>query len=146
MPIIVTPVAANSTVFHDITAALNNHLNNMSGLPAVAWENIDYQPTLDALFIRPTNLQGETIVDTDLTEKTTGVYQIDIYAPTGKGHNEIVTMTDTLANRFKEGTETTYNGLTVVILKASRTPMGRDNEGWTRVMFEAEYHAFSTKR
>lgn len=146
MPVIMTPVAGSSSVFLDISAALDNRLNNMIGLPPVAWENKDYEPIKDTLFLKPVNLQGDTVAITASQDETIGVYQIDISAPAGEGKGEIVLMTDMLANHFKQDTEMAYLTQTVRVRNVSRTPTSNDENGWLHATVDVVYYAFSERR
>lgn len=147
MPIIITPTVTSTTIFHDIAAALDDHLSQMTvpALPPVAWENYEYNPTEDTLYLRPVNLQGETIAVTE-RDQTVGVYQIDIFAPEGEGKNELVVMSDGLADWFAQDTEFSYNGVTVRVKNVSRSPIEILADGWSRLMVEVEYYAFTERR
>ena len=136
------------TVFIDISAALDKHLNDMSGVPAVAWENIDYKPVVGTIYLRPTNLQGlsdPSTLGSAGQDRTSGIYQVDVFSPGDEGKNESITMADTVANRFKRDTEIVYNGRTVRIVRASR---GRkqDVDGWHMIPVSIEYYSLTNQR
>lgn len=145
MPIIVTHTVTASTSFLDISAALDEHLNLMVGVPPVAWPNHKYEPVEDTLYLRPTNLQGETIPVTD-RDQTTGIYQIDIFSPSGEGKNEAVVMSDTVADRFKQNITFTYGGVTVEVKSVSRATISNNENGWSHLMIEVEYYSFTVRR
>ena len=137
------------SVFLDISAALDAHLNTMVGLPPVAWENRSYTPVVGTLYVRPTNLQGVTIASSQSASKgqdvTIGVYQIDVFAEAGEGKNDAVTMADTIADQFKMDTELTYNSRLVRVASVSR---GTANtaDGWYQIPVEIVYNAYSARR
>ena len=136
------------TVFIDISAALDKHLNDMSGVPAVAWENVDYVPTVGTLYLRPTNITAPatqaTLGDAG-TDRNEGIYQVDVFAPTDEGKNEAITMADTIADRFKRGTLIVYNGRNVRIVSASIRRSNSIN-GWNQLPVEIVYRAFTEAR
>ena len=137
------------TVFLDITAALDGHLNTMTSVPPVAWENITYEPVVGTLYLRPTLLFGNTeiatIGDTTSTDQNIGIYQVDVFAEAGKGKNAAIVQADLVADRFKRGTEITYNGLTVRVKNVSMAqPVTVD--GWYQVPVEIEYESYSGAR
>ena len=145
MQLIVLKSAGTSDIFRDISAALDGLLNGMTGLPPVAWENDSYEPVIGTLFVRPTNIQGKTVADTE-QDKTIGVYQIDVFGADGEGKAEIVAMGDTLVNRFKQGELVPYNGNTVVVKNSSRGVLSNVDNGWCRVMVDVDYYCFSDRR
>ena len=133
-----------TTVFVDISAALDKHLNDLSGKPPVAWENSGYEPVKGALYLRATNLQGDTFAETE-QDRTDGIYQIDIIAPADEGKAEATAMADTLADRFKQDTEITYNGQIVTIKTVSRRN-GFNEDGWYSIIIEAVYYSYTARR
>ena len=50
-----------STVFSDISAALDTRLSTLFRSPPVAWENIAYKPIKNKLYLRPTHLPSATV-------------------------------------------------------------------------------------
>ncbi len=134
-----------STHFLDLSAALDARLDAMTGKPPIAWENLKYEPVSGALYIRPTNLQGETIAVTE-RDKTIGIYQVDIFAPSGAGKNEGLLMADLVADQFKTGTLMTYNARVVESQKVSRAVITNDDNGWSHIMIEIEYFTFTARR
>ena len=137
------------SVFLDISAALDAHLNTMVGLPPVAWENRSYTPVVGTLYVRPTNLQGVTVASSQSASKgqdvTIGVYQIDVFAEAGEGKNDAVTMADTIADQFKMDTELTYNSRLVRVASVSRGAANTD-DGWYQIPVEVVYNAYSARR
>lgn len=138
-----------STIFLDISAALDSRLNTMSNLPPVQWENRTYKPINGVLYLRVTNLSGNTIVSTigttTSTDETIGVYQIDIFAPLGGGKNESVTMGDMIADHFKRGTQMLYNGVQVEAKNVRINP-GRSAHGWYHIPIDIEYFSHNGAR
>ena len=88
-----------SNVFANISGALDTHLDDMVGRPPVAWENKKYAPTIGELYLRPVNMQGETVAITSEQDETVGVYEIEIFAPANEGKEESVA-TVTCNNEF----------------------------------------------
>jgi len=134
-----------STHFLDLSAALDARLDAMVGKPPIAWENKKYEPVNGTLYIRPTNLQGETVAMTE-RDKTVGIYQVDIFSPSGAGKNEALVMSDLIADQFKPGTLMTYNSKTVEAQKASRAVISNDDNGWVHIMIEIEYYSYTARR
>lgn len=137
------------SVFLDISAALDSNLNSMSSLPPVAWENRDYTPVVGTLYLRPTLIAGETVQATlgdSGTDNNTGIYQIDVFAESGKGKNEAVVMADLIADQFKRGSDLIYNGRTVRTRNVSRQVGISNADGWYQVIVEVSYISFTEAR
>lgn len=135
----------------DISAALDTHLNSMSGVPSlVAWENLNVTPVVGTLWLRATNLQGDTVALTQgLTaglDATVGVYQIDVFAEAGQGKNEAVVMSDTITDRFKMDTELTYNSRLVRITQVNRGIGRNDGNGYYHIPINIVYQAQTLRR
>ncbi len=137
------------SIFLDISAAFDNHLNTMTGKPSIAWENKIYTPVTGTLYARPTLLPGDvsqaTLGDSG-TDQNLGIYQIDVFAEAGKGKNEAVSMADTIANRFKRGTDLTYNGRTIRVRSVSRQAGINNADGWFQIPIEIIYISFTEAR
>jgi hypothetical protein len=120
------------TIFADISGALDGHLDTMTDLPDVAWENGDFQPIKDELYLRASVLPGDTVQgglgDEGLDEHL-GIYQVDIAAPAGAYKSAAYIMADKVADHFKRGSTVSYNGVNVRIRNVSRDVAGRE-DGW----------------
>lgn len=134
-----------TTFFKDIDAALDARLNTMVGLPSVAWPNKKFEPTLETLYLRPTNLQGETVPVTN-EDMTVGVYQIDVFAESGNGNATVVAMADTITDHFKHGTEMVSNSIIVESKTVKINNINNDDNGWIHLAVEVEYFSFTARR
>jgi len=134
------------TTFLDISAALDNHLNNMVSLPSVAWPNKSFTPSVGTIYIRPTQLTGDSTPTTYTDDQNIGIYQIDIFVEAGQGKAEIQEMADLIADRFKPDTQMAYNGVTVEVKTVSQKPAINNNDGWYSMMIEIVYYSFTTRR
>lgn len=136
------------TVFVDISAALDGRLNTMSSLPPVAWQNFKYEPVNGTLYLRPTLLPAETTASTlgtIGTDENSGIYQVDIFAPSDTGKGEAYTMADSVADHFKPVTEIDYSGITVRCVSVSIGSTSQA-DGWFQVPVFVRYLALTTKR
>jgi len=112
-----------STVFADISAALDGRLNIMPSLPPVSWENGGYNPEHDVLYLRVTNIPASTTqagLGSQGIDLNAGIYQIDIYALSGNGKSDAITLSDAISDHFKRGTDLSYNSTEVRIGNVSR--------------------------
>jgi len=137
------------SVFRDILYCLDAHLKTLVPLPPVAWENKNYKPVKDTLYLRPTILPAETVQATlgdNGTDSNSGIYQIDVFTPSGKGIKAAIEMADKIANLFKRGTYITYNGRTVRVKSVGRERSSNDDNGWYIVPVVITYISFTEAR
>lgn len=138
-----------STAFFDISAALDDNLNNLVGKPPIAWQNRSYTPVTGTLYVRPTHLpaaiEPETIGSNgeDLNE---GIYQIDIFSESGKSKKELLEMADKITDQFKHGTILTYNGVSVEIKSTGIRSFNNNSDGWYQVSIDVIYYSFTARR
>lgn len=137
-----------STVFADISSALDSRLNTLTGQSPIAWENTAYIPVKDTLYLRPTILPASTIqagLGTSGLDKYVGIYQIDIFAPAGKGRGEAEIKADAVADHFKRGTDLSKNGKTVRLGDVSRNSGIKDEDRFI-ISISINYMAHVTPR
>ena len=137
-----------STVFADISSALDSRLNTLTGQSPIAWENTAYIPVKDTLYLRPTILPALTIqagLGTSGLDEYVGIYQIDIFAPAGKGRGEAEIKADAVADHFKRGTDLSKNGKTVRLGNVSRNSGIRDEDRFI-ISISINYMAHVTPR
>jgi len=137
-----------STVFADISSALDSRLNTLTGQSPIAWENTAYIPVKDTLYLRPTILPALTIqagLGTSGLDEYVGIYQIDIFAPAGKGRGEAEIKADAVADHFKRGTDLSKNGKTVRLGDVSRNSGIKDEDRFI-ISISINYMAHVTPR
>ena len=137
-----------STVFADISSALDSRLNTLTGQSPIAWENTAYIPVKDTLYLRPTILPASTIqagLGTSGLDEYVGIYQIDIFAPAGKGRGEAEIKADAVADHFKRGTDLSKNGKTVRLGDVSRNSGIRSEDRFI-ISLSINYMAHVTPR
>lgn len=135
-----------SDIYANISAALDKNLNDMVGSPPVAWEGRKFTPENGTLYLRPTNIQGDTVAVTNGQDETNGLYQIDIFAPADNGKYELLLMADKLADQFKQDKELIYSTAKVRVLNVSRRVISNNDDGWLHMAVEVTYYTFSLKR
>lgn len=113
-----------STIFNDISVALDTQLSTLSGSSPIAWQNTNYTPAKGTLYLRPTNLPAnvnQSGLGSGGYDNHSGIYQIDVFAPISEGRGDAEVKADAVADHFKRGTDLSYNGVTVRLGNVSRT-------------------------
>jgi hypothetical protein len=92
-----------ANVFYNIQKALDQRLNSLSGLPDVAWMNVEYEPTRGTEYLRPTLLPAEsTKEEFGGKDRHIGIYQIDIFEPLDNGPKDALEMADDIREHFDD--------------------------------------------
>lgn len=99
------------SIYKDARAALENHLNDTSGLPTIAWENVDFKPTTGTGFLKayfnPTS-RRPAVRGSNPQHRTQGLFTILCYQPENIGPGASQTLVDTLIDRFNSTVDITY--------------------------------------
>ena len=129
---------------NDISKALGNHLQAMSGIPPIYWENQDIplktaRPYLVTQVVRVSRRELSLAGSGGLIAR--GFFQVTIVALKYKFATPAETIADNIAARFRKGTKLTENGGIVTILDAPNIlPALRDGSDW-RVNVQCDYEA-----
>lgn len=132
-----------------IRRALEDRLNAIVPSLPTAYENVEFssvsgQPFQKA-FLLPGNSESPTVGDAlDLVHES-GIFQVSLYYPLGKGMKLISERVEVIREAFPKGLTLTSGGVDVRILKrASVAPANRDGE-WTVIPVSIPYfsHVFA---
>lgn len=96
------------TVLTEIQNALEVKLNALSGTHDIAWQNINYEPAADTLFLRPTNIPVDPLpigLQNSSSMLRNGIFQVDVFAPKNKGVKTALNKADSISAHFARGTE-----------------------------------------
>jgi hypothetical protein len=99
------------SIYTDIRAGLETHLDDASGLPAIAWENVDYKPTTDTPFIKfqflPT-LRRTTLIGSPVSQRYQGIVRFLLHYPENQGPGAMQAVADSLISRFEVNSDIEY--------------------------------------
>ena len=110
------------TIINDIRACLDTHLSGTVGLPAIARQNVPYQPTTGTPFVKadlvPTS-RRPAVRGLNPQQRYDGLYSILICTPEGMGPGAGYDLADLLLDRFNATTDVLYTNPTDTILLES---------------------------
>ena len=110
------------TIINDIRACLDTHLSGTVGIPAIARQNVPYQPTTGTPFIKadlvPTSRRA-AVRGLNPQQRYDGLYSILICTPEGMGPGAGYDLADLLLDRFNATTDILYTNPTDTILLES---------------------------
>jgi len=106
------------TIINDIRACLDTHLSGTVGIPAIARQNVPYEPTTGTSFIKadlvPTS-RRPAVRGLNPQQRYDGLYSILICTPEGMGPGAGYDLADLLLDRFNATTDISNSGLIVSI-------------------------------
>jgi hypothetical protein len=106
------------SIINDIRACLDTHLAGTVGLPAVAYQNVPYEPTTGTPFIKvdmvPTS-RRPAVRGLNPQQRYDGLYSILICTPENMGPGAGYDIADLLLDRFNATTDISVSGLTISI-------------------------------
>lgn len=127
-----------ANVFYNIQKALDQRLNSVSGIPAIAWPNTDYTPSKGTEFIRPTLIPAEASKETIYgDDRYTGIYQVDIFTKLKNGPKDSLELADDVREHFKDQT-LTESGQKVYVQAINLLPPARV-DSWYLLSVEINY-------
>lgn len=108
------------TIINDIRACLDTHLSATTGIPAIARQNVPYEPTTGTPFLMvsltPTSRRPATR-GLNPQQRYDGLYNILICTPEGMGSGAGYDIADLLLDRFNATTDIVYTNPTDAILQ-----------------------------
>ena len=106
------------TIINDIRACLDTHLSGTVGIPAIARQNVPYEPTTGTTFVKadmvPTS-RRPAVRGLNPQQRYDGLYSILICTPEALGSGAGYDVADLLLDRFNATTDISHNGLIISI-------------------------------
>jgi hypothetical protein len=106
------------TIINDIRACLDTHLSGIVGIPAIARQNVPYEPTTGTSFIKadlvPTS-RRPAVRGLNPQQRYDGLYSTLICTPEGMGPGAGYDLADLLLDRFNATTDISNFGLIISI-------------------------------
>ena len=131
----------------DIKAALIQHyLAGRFGLKT-AYENREFEPQDGTPWARLTFIPAQPSVASlgDAGEDLhSGVFQIDLFYPSGTGDGEASTKADAIRASFRAGFSFSYNGQVVTVRSCGRGS-GRPDPPWYRLTISVTWYAYTRR-
>lgn len=130
--------------FFDIEVAFQTALNAISSKPFIEFEGMKpYIPALGTRYWRTNHIpvNSDTVAVDGLIQNT-GLYQVDILCPTGKGLKQMMTDMDLIADAFNTVVSISSNSTKVQLLGVSRGRVTRE-ESWLFGFVRINYICYS---
>jgi len=99
------------SIYTEIRQALESHLNTTTNLPAIAWENVHYEPDTGTPFIsarfQPTS-RRPAVRGLNPQHRVQGIFTLLCHYPENQGPGASQTLVDRLIERFDSTTDISY--------------------------------------
>lgn len=127
----------------EIRGALEAELATLAGTVPIAWENVAYRPTVGKPFLRATLLPAQTQNPSfgGVHNRETGIFQVDVYMPTGGGSAAAAAWAETIRSGFARGTVFTSGAITVRILQEPSIAPALAGSDWFTIPVSVPYLA-----
>lgn len=106
------------TIINDIRACLDTHLSGTSGIPAIARQNVPFEPTTGTSYVKadmiPTS-RRPAVRGLNPQQRYDGLYSLLICTPEGLGPGAGYDIADLLLARFEATTDISNAGLTISV-------------------------------
>jgi len=112
-----------SSIYDDIRSALEVELSNVSGIPEIAWENVNFNRTTGQSYVAPRLIptrREPAVRGLNPQIYYQGIFRVDCYTPEGFGPAAADELADKVIDAFEATTDVSYNSIIVSIRYAER--------------------------
>ena len=102
-----------ASIYDDIRTVLETTLSNVSGIPDIAWENVQYSPTTGSSFVRPQmmpTIREPAVRGLNPQQYYQGLFRVTCFVPDNAGPGAADDLADKVIDAFEATTD-----LTVII-------------------------------
>ncbi len=132
------------SVFTNIQTALDTALASVPSVPPIAYSNIEYLPVQGTTYLRSTVLPATSSLFTlNDVHRNPGIYQVDIFFPTGKGNGAALGIADAIKTTFQTNRRLSSGG-DIVFIKEISLGKGERQDAWEHIFVDISYECLST--
>ena len=131
-------------VFNNIQSALDTTLAGVSSIPHIVYQNVEYIPVQGTTYVRPTLLPANSpLLTISGAQKYAGIYQVDIFSPTGKGRGAALTIAENIKTAFIANNRTITAGSDKIWVLQVNIGKGERQDAWDHIFVEIYYNCIS---
>jgi hypothetical protein len=100
-----------ASIYDDIRAALEVKLSNVSGIPAIAYENLSFSPTTGTPFVQPRLIpvsRRPAVRGLNPQQRYEGVFRVFCYVPEGNGPSAADDLANKVLDAFDAATDISF--------------------------------------
>lgn len=129
----------------EIRRLLETHLSNVVGIPDIAWENVEFEPTTGTSFIKPTILQTirrPSCAGPNPEHYYQGLFILECSTPNNEGPSASDDLTKLVIDAFDTTTIITDGTYSVQIRRAERT-QGVTEGPWRKTIANISWFTYN---
>lgn len=138
-----------TTLHQDIRAGLQKRALTTTGMPAEgsrAYEGVKFEPQPGEAWVRMTLIPTDSMAIVSGASATqTGLFQIDLYEPSGLGTGSVEALADAVMDKFRVGTLVYQNSEVIKIVGCRRVGAVMHEADFERVIVQVSYSVHSTR-
>jgi len=130
--------------YDKIRDILEYHITQVTDVPQIAWESVDYKPTDGTPYVVPELVPTSTrptVRGENPQKKYQGLYRVKVYYPEGKGPQDIETCVNNILTTFDATKDLSYNGETLRVEYSERN-QARTDSPWVYVIINIAWYYY----
>ena len=140
-----------ASIYDSIRAALEVKLTGISGIPEIAYENVNFSPTTGTPFVKPQMVpvaRRPAVRGVNPQKRYDGILRIFCYVPEGVGPSTADDIADLVIEEFDATTDipfTNSSGDTVIVsVDYAERNEGRPLDNWYQVVVDIGWYTYAT--
>lgn len=136
-----------SSIYTEIRAALETKLTTVPGVPIIAYENVDFDPTTGTPFVSVRMFPGSrrpAVRGLTPQQRYEGIFRIDVVYPKGTGPSAAETMADTILENFEATTDLALTGGCYVSIDYAERGQGTSDNPWYVIPLSITFYSYAT--
>jgi hypothetical protein len=137
-------------IYDDIRAAFEVELSNISGIPQIAYENVNFTPTTDTSFVVPRLVptsRRPAVRGINPQKRYDGFFRVSCYVAEGNGPAAADDLANLIITAFDATTDISYTNASsetiIVSVDYAERNEGRAVDNWYEVVVDIGWYIYS---
>lgn len=137
-------------IYDDIRAALEVELSNVSGIPEIAYENVNYTPTTNTSFVVPRMVpvsRRPAVRGINPQKRYDGIFRVSCYVAEGNGPAAADDLANLIIDAFDATTDISYTNsdteTIIVSIDYAERNEGRPVDNWYEVVVDIGWYIYA---
>lgn len=134
-----------ASIFPEIRRLLETHLANVVGIPDIAWENVEFEPTTGTSFIKPTilpTIRRPSCAGPNPEQYHQGLFILECYVPNEGGPSASDDLTKLVIDSFETTTIITDGTYSLQIRRAEHS-QGVTEGPWRKTIANISWFTYN---
>lgn len=139
-----------ASIYDNIRSALEDKLASTTGLPDIAWENLNFTPTTGTSFIRPEFLplnRRPAVRGLTPQHRYDGLFTVFCYCPENEGPGTCDAIADLVIETFESTTDISYdvdtNTTVIVSIDYAERDQGFSDSPWYYIPVNIRWYIYN---